>query len=558
MDMPESRRIFVYFQPCRVGRLFCPPIYLSLGTKTMSNIPENPDLAHYPLLIQALCKPDAYPHTTGEIRLVETHISWVLLTGQTVYKIKKPVQFAFLDFSTLAQRLFYCREELRLNQRLAPELYLDIVPITGTPEHPTLGGEAGDVIEYAIKMRQFPAGQLLSERAANGQLSTDEIDQLAQIIADFHGICAKAREGSPYGDSASIKRWSDENFACISPLLKDDPQLQQLRRIQSWGETQWQQKASLMQARKQQGFVRECHGDLHLNNITLINGKVTLFDCIEFNAELRWIDVISEIAFLMVDLLHVGYDAYAYRALNRYLQLTGDYAGLGLLRYYLVYRALVRAKLALLRMLQQQDGETIRQAHDEYAVYAALAERFTQSANPVLIITHGYSGSGKSFLASQLAAQTGALQIRSDVERKRLFGYHAQDRTDGSIYSPTAGQQTYQQLAALAKMVIEAGFPVIVDATFLKSAQRGMFRQLADDCGVRFIILAAQASAQTLRQRVSERHGDASEATLEVLQRQLQSAQALSAQERSEAIMVDTERDHIPDSIAAIKAALCK
>ncbi len=522
----------------------------------MSNIPKNTGLAHYPPLIQALCKPDAYPHKTDEIRLVETHISWVLLTGQTVYKIKKPLQFAFLDFSSLAQRLFFCREELRLNRRFAPDLYLDIVPITGTAEHPKLGGEAGEAIEYALKMRQFAAGQLLSERARSGQLGSDEIDQLAQTLADFHGICAKASEDSEYGDSTSIRHWSDENFACIRPLLNSEPLLQQLLRIQAWGDTEGRQKSTLMQARKQQGHVRECHGDLHLNNITLINGKVTLFDCIEFNAELRWIDVINEIAFLMVDLLHFGYDAYAYRVLNRYLQLTGDYAGLGLLRYYLVYRALVRAKLALLRMLQQQDDGSIQQARDEYAVYADLAERFTQNTRPVLMITHGFSGSGKSFLAGKLAEQTGALQIRSDIERKRLFGYQAQDRTDGSIYTQEAGQKTYQHLAGLAKIIIEAGFSVIVDAACLKSAQRELFRQLANGCGVRFVIIAVQASEQTLRQRVGERQNDASEATLEILQRQLQSAQALSAQEQQETITVDTGNTTPVHNIAMIKTAL--
>ncbi|MDD5276192.1 MAG: AAA family ATPase [Methylovulum sp.] len=523
----------------------------------MNTPPKNLEFAQYPPLIQALCNPDAYPHETGAIRCVETHISWVLLTGQTAYKIKKTVQFAFLDFSSLAQRLFFCREELRLNQRLAPDLYLDIVPITGTPEHPNLAGGPGPVIEYAIKMRQFPSGLLLGERAKCGQLTTDEIDQLASIIAEFHDNSARATEASPYGDSASIKHWCDENFACIRPLLNDGPQLQQLQHIQIWSDNAWQQKSGLMQARKQQGYVRECHGDLHLNNITLINGKVTLFDCIEFNADLRWIDVINEIAFLALDLLQVGYDRHAYRLLNQYLQLTGDYAGLSLLRYYLVYRALVRAKLALLRITQQPDEETIRQAHDEYTAYAGLAERCTHNTKPVLIITHGYSGSGKSFLAAQLAEQTGALQIRSDVERKRLFGYHMQDQTDRSIYSQTAGQKTYQHLAGLAKTIIEAGFPVIVDATFLKSAQRELFRQLAKDCGVSFIIINVQASEQTLYRRVSGRQNDASEATVEVLQRQLQSAQTLSIQERLEAITVDTENNTLEDSIAVIKTALC-
>jgi predicted kinase len=385
-------------------------------------------------------------------------------------------------------------------------------------------------------------------------LTADEIDQLAQIIADFHTAVEQARDDSPYGDSTSIQHWFVENFDCIGPLLSDELQLQQLKDIQVWGGQEWQKKSALMQLRKQQGFVRECHGDLHLNNITVINGKPTLFDCIEFNPELRWIDVINEVAFLMVDLLHFGYDNYAYRVLNQYLQLTGDYSALGLLRYYLVYRALVRAKLALLRIVQL-GNKASQQERNEYAVYANLAERFIHNAKPILIITHGYSGSGKSFLASRLCEKIGAIQIRSDVERKRLFGYQAQDHTNGSIYSQAAGQRTYQHLAELAKIIIDAGFSAVVDATFLKSAQRDLFRQLANDCDVRFVIIDVQASEQTLYQRVNERQRDASEATLEVLKQQLQSSQPLSEEEYNDVIAVNTDVDDVLTIIEALKNA---
>ncbi|MGZ4969806.1 MAG: AAA family ATPase, partial [Methylobacter sp.] len=281
--------------------------------------------------------------------IIETHISWVLLTGQYVYKIKKPVNFGFLDFSTLEKRRFCCNEELRLNRRLASELYLEVVPVTGTPDRPQLGG-TDTAIEYAVKMTRFPSGQLLNEYAKLGQLNAETIDQLADSIAGFHEAVERTDESSPYGDSVNIKHWFDENFDHIRPLLATDIQKQQLQNIQQWGDCEWRSLADLMQRRKRQGYVRECHGDLHLGNITLINDKVIPFDCIEFNPMLRWIDVISEVAFLFIDLLHFGYEHYAYRFLNRYLQYTGDYEGLVLLRYYLVYRALVRAKVALLRM----------------------------------------------------------------------------------------------------------------------------------------------------------------------------------------------------------------
>jgi len=512
--------------------------------------------AVHPPLIRALCAADAYPHAVAAVRLIETHISWLLLTGAYAYKIKKPVDFGFLDFSTLERRRFCCEEEVRLNRRLAPELYLDVVPITGTPEHPQIAG-TGQVIEYAVKMVQFPDGQLLSERAERGLLTADEIDRIARLIAEFHDSVERTGEASVYGDSGVIQKWFMENLDTIKPLLADDRQLRQLESIQAWGEAQWRGKAGLMQQRKRQGYVRECHGDLHLNNITLIDGKVTLFDCIEFNPTLRWIDVISEVAFLFIDLLHVGHERLAYRFLNHYLFCTGDYAGLALLRYYLVYRAMVRAKVTMLRMAQQRNDEAVcAQAHAEYAIYANLAERFTKEGRGALLITHGYSGSGKSTLAGQLVERIGAIQIRSDIERKRLFGYRMLEAThsgvDQGLYTQEAGRQTFQRLAELAKAVVEAGFTVVVDATFIAAALREQFRTLADECGVPFRIIDFKASEQELYRRIERRRqlkNDVSEATSDVLKQQLASAQPLSVDELNYTITVDTEAGNALDQL---------
>lgn len=484
-------------------------------------------------LIQALTESNA-----GSF--IETHSSWVLLTGRYAYKIKKPVNFGFLDFSTLEQRRDCCNEELRLNRRWSPELYLEVVAITGTPEHPQLEG-SGSPIEYAVKMLQFPSGQLLSEYASRKQLNTAYIDQLADDIADFHQTAARTSENSPYGDSADIKHWFIENFELIRPLLADANQ--QLQNLQQWGDEAWQKQAPLMQQRKYHGWVREGHGDLHLGNMTLINGKVKVFDCIEFNPRLRWLDVISDVAFLFIDLLRFGYDDYAYRFLNRYIQHTGDYQGLALLRYYSVYRALVRAKVALLSQAQQA-GPT----HSDYAVFADLAERLIQPQAPVLIITHGYSGSGKSTFSAQLAEKIGAFQIRSDMERKRLFGYPTSAQTgsaiDAGLYSPEASHKTYQHLNDLAKTVLEAGFTVIVDAAFLNVWQRELFSQLATNCGVPFHILVFQASDPELCRRLKQRQNDPSEATLAVLHQQ-QLTPLLSAG----VITINTESDNALENL---------
>ncbi|MDD1614087.1 MAG: AAA family ATPase, partial [Methylococcaceae bacterium] len=260
---------------------------------------------------------------------------------------------------------------------------------------------------------------------------------------------------------------------------------------------------------------------------------------------LRWIDVISEVAFLVIDLLHFGYECYANRLLNHYLQRTGDYHGLALLRYYLVYRALVCAKVALLRHAQQCNDAVYNQARLKYTEYANLAEHFTRAGRALLIITHGYSGSGKSTYADQLAEKIGALQVRSDIERKRLFGYQAQAHTgsglDSGLYTQEAGRKTYLHLADCAKAVIQVGFPAIIDATFLKTEQRDLFRKLAAECSVQFLIVDFQASGEELCRRLRQRQNDVSEATIDVLHHQQQSAQPLLAEEEAYVITVNTE-----------------
>jgi uncharacterized protein len=325
-------------------------------------------------LSQALLKPTAYLHSVTALALIETHISWVFLTGQLAYKIKKSVQFDFLDFSTLEKRHLYCQEELRLNRRFAPDLYLQVVPITQASEQVQMGG-SGEVIEYAVQMRQFSTEQLLSEMADKGELNLTLVEQLADCVADFHAQAKTDTTDSCYGTAAEMAHWFLGNFAAMRPVLKQAKFLQQLTRLERWGEQELVNNTDLIRQRKQHGFIRECHGDLHLGNIALINKQITPFDGIEFNPALRWIDVTSEVAFVVMDLEQRGMRDFAQCFLNRYLSRNGDYQGLHLLRYYLVYRALVRAKVALLRWLQHKNP----QAFQEMESYLNLAEHFSVS-----------------------------------------------------------------------------------------------------------------------------------------------------------------------------------
>jgi aminoglycoside phosphotransferase family enzyme/adenylate kinase family enzyme len=496
-------------------------------------------------LIQALLNPAAYPHTVTHIELIETHISWVLLTGQYAYKIKKNVQFDFLDFSTLEKRHFYCQEELRFNSRFAADLYLQVVPITGSAQHPQMNG-SGEAIEYAVQMQQFDGSQLLSHIADRGELTPAIIDQLAALTADFHKNAKADKSDSHFGTPQETHHWFQGNFAHIFPLINNEKFLQQILQLEHWGEQALLKNKRLMEQRKQHGFIRECHGDLHLGNITLIDGKVTPFDGIEFNPGLHWIDVISEIAFVVMDLQQRGLNQLAHRFLNRYLSASGDYDGLTLLPYYLVYRALVRCKVALLRWEQHKNPQDLQEAES----YANLAESFSQSKLPRLLITHGYSGSGKSTFSAQIAENQGIIHLRSDIERKRLIDQSqksAGNEVNQGLYTAENVLLVYRRLVELASSILDAGFSVLIDAAFLQSSQRELFAALAAEKQVDFVILDFYAPELELKRRISARQqsgNDASEATLAVLEHQLKTAQAFSAAEQKKVILIDTCAKH--------------
>ena len=295
-------------------------------------------------LVEALARSGVLGGATPAGKL-ETHISFVLLTGTYAYKIKKAVDFGFLDFTTLAARRFFCDEELRLNRRLAPELYLEVVPITGTVDAPVVGGP-GPALEYAVKMREFPQNALASRLLAAGLLEPADIDSLAARVAEFHGGIAVAAADGAFGASDEILRLAQRNFEVLAPLLATSPEQSELDELRAWTEREHAARRGAFLRRRQQGFVRECHGDLHLNNIARIDGEIVIFDGIEFNEAMRWIDVMSELAFTVMDLEDRGRADLAHRFLNAYLERTGDHAGLAVLPFYLAYRALVRAKIA--------------------------------------------------------------------------------------------------------------------------------------------------------------------------------------------------------------------
>lgn len=487
-------------------------------------------------LVAALAKASCYDHDVDKIRLVQTHISWVILTGSFAYKVKKPIKLPFLDFRTLESRRRYCTEEVRLNRRLAPELYLGVVPIGGSHSAPRVG--AKPAIEYAVKMRQFDTDAELHHRVERGLVTREALVDFATRLAEFHGGLAALDLGTEIGrlsgnaldnigelarylpktrerDIAALRSWTEQELACLGPVFG------------------WRAAA---------GAYKECHGDLHLKNLLWRDGAIVAFDALEFDRRLREIDVISEAAFLAMDLIVHRRPDLSHAFLNGYLEASGDYSGVHVLRFHLVYRALVRAKVEALGGTQGARARGLDR-------YLGTALELCSRPKPLLIITHGLSGSGKTHVTEKLVGTLPALRVRSDLERKRLHGLAAFARTGSGVgqgvYTSSDHERTYTALAGATDTLLRHGFNAIVDAAFLRRSDRWAFRQLAAANGARFAILEATAPTRELRRRVvaREAHGrDASEANLAVLDHQLRNREPLDRAERRATIRVATHR----------------
>jgi hypothetical protein len=510
--------------------------------------------------VEGLKNPKSYPHPVYQVRLVETHISWVVLTGSYAYKIKKPVKYSFVDFSTLERRRWFCEEEVRLNRRLAPEVYLGIIPITGSPAHPQIEGQ-GAPFEFAVKMKQFSSDQEIPDILASGEKAEACIVQLADRIATFHAHIEMASQDSPYGTSGMVWQPIKECLQEIPLHLLGQHTQEFLPQIEGWVQTEWQKLSDVFHYRKQAGFIRECHGDLHLGNIAMFEGKVCVFDALEFEPRLRWIDVMSEIAFLAMDLEKHGHQDLAFLFLNRYLEWTGDYEGLKVFRLYQVYRALVRAKVVGLRLVQLAEHRAEEErAKRELTGYLELAHRVMARTSPTLILMYGVSGAGKTTVSTEILKTLSAIRVRSDVERKRLFGARLESKDnvpEAGLYQSDMTVRTYEQLRDLAGTLLQAGFSVVVDATFLQHHQRALFRRLAKEQACACFIVDVFASESVLMERIERRSRegcDASDATVEVMKHQQETEESLTQEEQRHVIPADsTDPQSITSAIKEIK-----
>lgn len=496
-----------------------------------------------PPLIQQMLHPGFYPHPVTEpIQLEQTHISYVLLTGDYAYKLKKPVNFGFLNFSTLDNRQHFCAEELRLNQRGAPELYLEVLPVTQAQNEYHLGG-TGQTVEYALKMRQFPQEALLSKMFEQSQLGETHMEELGRVVAQYH---AKAQTNDyirTFGEVAQVRAAIEENYEQTKKYIGGPQTQAQFEETKQYTDGFFAQQPELFASRIETNWIRECHGDLHLRNICLWQDKILLFDCIEFNEPYRFVDVMYDAAFTVMDLEARQRPDLGNAFLNTYVEQTGDWEGLQVLPLYLTRQAYVRAKVNSLLLDDPTVPVTAKeQATATAAHYYQLAWKYTLPRLGQLILMSGLSGSGKSTVARQLARQMGAIHIRSDAVRKHLGGITLTERGDDDLYTAEMSQKTYERLLSLGIMLANQGFPVILDAKYDRQQLRMDVIAQADSHQLPLQILYCTAPLEVLHLRLQKRTGDIADATPDLLLAQQAAAEPFTAAEQPFVKTLDTNQ----------------
>ncbi|MDA8232266.1 MAG: AAA family ATPase [Magnetospirillum sp.] len=452
---------------------------------------------------------------------VDTHISSVFLAGDRVYKLKKAVRLTFLDFSTLAARKTACEAEFAINSRAAPGLYLGVVPVVrGKDGALALGGE-GEAVDYVVAMRRFDEDSLFRNLVRRGALDRGLLRDLTETVVAFHRAAPVRRDK---GGAAAMARTLDDNEAAMLPHVPHLLPAEGVARLTRLSRDWLARLAPLLDSRREQGFVRQCHGDLHLGNICLFEGRPTLFDAIEFSEDIACIDVAYDLAFLLMDLdAHHARDL-ASQVMNHALDLTGDYPAVAAMPFFLSLRAGVRALVTATTAAGSAGAERERLGAEGRS-YLAAALAYLDPPPPRLVAVGGLSGSGKSRMGRRLApllGVPGAVVVRSDALRKQLTGAHLRDRLGPEGYAPEVTERTYRSLFDTCAMLLKAGSSVVADAVFARPEQRAAIERVAAAAGVPFAGLWLEAPEDVAAARIGGRTGDASDATVEVLARQRQ------------------------------------
>ncbi len=503
-------------------------------------------------LITRMQQPSFYTHAVAEnIELIQTHASYIFLTGEYAYKVKKNVNYGFLNYSTLAKRKHFIEAEFKLNKKIAPELYLEVLPISDRDGKFILGG-SDNIVEYALKMRAFPQENLLSNLLQEGKLSCDRFTELGKIVAHFHNHAATSKYISSFGTVDKISAAFTENYQQSQKYLGTVQTKEQFTKTKAYTDSFFATREGLFINRVKQNKIKECHGDLHLKNICLWQGKIQLFDRIEFNESFRFVDTMYDVAFTVMDLEARGKLEFANTFLNSYLEHTGDWIGLLILPIYLSRQAYVRAKVNSFLLDDPQIDEADRQEATRTASdYYRQAYQYTQSEPGKLIIMSGLSGSGKSSVAREIARNIDAIQIRSDAVRKYLADIPLDESGADDIYTPEMTQKTYDRLLELGITLAKAGYTIILDAKYDRLALRQPVIAQAQTENIPLKIVHCTAPMSVLCDRLNQRQGDISDATADLIVSQQAKAEDFTKTEQAYVTTVDTSRSDWQEKLTA-------
>jgi aminoglycoside phosphotransferase family enzyme/predicted kinase len=499
-----------------------------------------------PELVKALLKPAAYPEATGKIELVQTQMSFVFLTEEFVYKVKKAVDLGYLDYTTLDNRHFFCQKEVELNRCLCPETYLGVVPITSDDGAISIGGR-GEAIEYAVKMRRLPQPRMLNVLLANDQVSAEMITKVARKLAPFHKKAETNPEISAFGEIKAITRNTEENFDQTGKYIGRTISEDSYRHIKEYTDSFIRKNTPLFNRRIKEGRIRDCHGDLHAAHICFTD-SICIYDCIEFNDRFRYCDVASEMAFLAMDLDHYGRADLSRSLINAYVAESGDRELPKLLGFYKGYRAYVRGKVESFKLDDPYIAdEEKKKTQDIAASYFDLARAYTR-VKPLLFITVGLVGTGKSTLAQALAKRLGLAIISSDVTRKQLAGIpvteHRFEGFDSGIYSAELSRRTYDKMFSGVGDILKEGGSVVLDASFIRAEERLKAKRLAEETGADFYIIECTLDEANIKKRLERRlkEGSISDGRWEIFRPQKKAFEPVREASAPKHAIIDTSR----------------
>lgn len=511
-----------------------------------------------PALVSAMLEPSLYPHSPKGVELRETNTSWVFLAGDLAYKVKKVVSFPFLDYGTVERRHEMCREEVRLNRRLAPRIYLRVVGIAREGDRYVLtGDDDSSAVEYAIEMMRVEEERSLEALIRDALLQPSDVDSVARRLARFHANAAVAPRR--FQQTRVLVESLEENLRTLREAGDGILPASRLDAARRFTQAFMAVNQGRLEARAQGGLVRECHGDLRAEHVIVpVDGEVYVYDCVEFNPDLRYIDVASDLSFLIMDLERLGANDVASRLLAEYRRLGGDLGGDPLVSFFASFRAWVRAKVACLttREASQGDSEGAR-SESEARELLRLGHRFAWSARvPSVLSICGVAGSGKTTLADQLSAASGWPHVSSDLTRKQLASTPSTERARPENYSSEFTERTYREMGKSARRVLEQGGGVIVDATFHRRDERDAFRAGLGDPATPMLFVECRAPAETLTARVVTRASEpdrVSDADMAIVERQLAELEPLQEIPTRQQIQLTTDAP-VQDLLGEVEA----